>query len=72
MSKAFFDWFEQAQPALEKWGAYVVDTIEKRVQSDVGAERFATFFKIEPSFRVKSEVSAQEKIARKAYDNPKE
>lgn len=72
MTKAFFDWFEQAQPALEKWGAYVVDTIEKRVQSDVGAERFATFFKIEPSFRVKSEVSAQEKIARKAYDNPRE
>lgn len=72
MSKELFDWFEQAQPILKVWGRYVVSTIEKRVKNEIGEQRFSSFFKIQPVFRVKTKESIEEKITRKSYSDPRE
>lgn len=72
MREGFLGWFEALKPAFQEWGKFVVGTIEERVRADVGSARYDSFFKIDPTYRVKTEESIKEKLNRKAYANPRE
>lgn len=72
MSADFLDWFETTKHALEQWGKFVVETVENRVKADIGPERYARFFKIDPSYRVKAADSIKGKLERKKYADPRE
>jgi putative GTP pyrophosphokinase len=57
-------------PALKAWGAYVVKQVSDMLLAEIGADRYKTFFKVGPSFRVKDESSAIKKLAKKNYEAP--
>ncbi|AOJ02701.1 hypothetical protein WS70_13415 [Burkholderia mayonis] len=63
-------WLGNLSPALEEWGKFVVQRVTDRVRGEVGERRFESFFKVEPTYRVKSAKSAFEKIDRKGYTDP--
>ncbi|MBK0115898.1 MULTISPECIES: GTP pyrophosphokinase [unclassified Delftia] len=51
-------------PLLKLWARESIKLISKMVKAEIGAARFNGFFKIEPSFRLKSEKSALAKFDR--------
>ncbi|QIM48992.1 hypothetical protein G9Q38_07255 [Pusillimonas sp. DMV24BSW_D] len=70
MNAEFLDWFSAKETAFAQWGEFVVETIKARVRADIGDARYASFFKIEPSYRVKVIDSIKEKLERKKYSHP--
>ena len=58
-------------PALHAWGNFVVRKISELVALELGKER-ATFFKVQPSYRVKDKASAIKKQLKKKYAEPRE
>lgn len=67
----FENWLNESTPALKAWGAFVVAKIKAFVELDVGEDRSKSFFKIEPSYRMKDIASALKKQAKKKYPNPR-
>lgn len=51
-------------PLLELWARESVKLISEMVEAEIGSERFKGFFKIAPSFRLKTEKSALSKFDR--------
>jgi putative GTP pyrophosphokinase len=68
---SFESWLNESTPALEAWGAFVVDKIIAFVKLEVGEDRFKSFFKIEPSYRAKEISSALKKQVKKNYPDPR-
>ncbi|SPK77228.1 conserved protein of unknown function (plasmid) [Cupriavidus taiwanensis] len=68
---SFENWLTESTPALKAWGAFVVAKIKAFVRLDIGEDRYKSFFKIEPSYRVKDMASALKKQAKKNYPDPR-
>lgn len=51
-------------PLLDLWARESVKLISEMVRAEIGPERFKSFFKIEPNFRLKTEESALKKFDR--------
>lgn len=51
-------------PLLELWARESVQLISRMIEAEIGSDRFREFFKMEPSFRLKSEDSALKKYDR--------
>src|SRR5438309_1878544 len=68
----FGDWLDEARPALEAWGHFIVGRITELVKLELGDDAFATFFKVPPGFRSKTRKSAIDKVVTKKYVRPKE
>lgn len=49
---------------LELWACESVKLISQMVMAEIGSDRFRSFFKIEPQYRLKTEASALEKFYR--------
>lgn len=69
-AEQFRTWLNTQAPALGAWGCYVAKTVSEKVFEAIGNERFSTFFKIPPTFRVKGVDSAIAKLAKKGYEDP--
>jgi putative GTP pyrophosphokinase len=67
---AFVTQLRASAPALKAWAAYVVKQVSDMLLAEIDQERYKTFFKVGPSFRLKDEASAVKKLAKKNYENP--
>lgn len=67
---AFVMQLRASAPALKAWAAYVLEQVAEMLLAEIGAERYKTFFKGSPSFRLKDEESAVLKLAKKKYEMP--
>lgn len=68
----FGNWLDEVHPALEAWGGFVVSKMTELVELEMEQQRFKTFFKVPPGFRVKDKQSALSKLKLKKYLEPKE
>lgn len=69
-AEEFGAWLATQEPALGAWGSFVTDTVQDQVLEAIGTERFASFFKITPKARVKTQKSALAKVVKKKYSDP--
>lgn len=67
---AFVMQLHESAPALKAWAAYIVKQVSEMLLAEIGEERYKTFFKVGPSFRLKDEASALKKLAKKGYESP--
>ncbi|WP_413456952.1 GTP pyrophosphokinase family protein [Herbaspirillum huttiense] len=63
-------WFSDHRASFDAWGEFVVATIYSRVRDALGADRIHDFFKVLPTYRVKSVESARAKQVKKSYVDP--
>lgn len=66
----FGEWLVLRKPELEAFGKFVAREISNRVLAELPTSRSTTFFKIEPSSRVKDLPSALKKQQTKKYPDP--
>jgi len=71
-SSSFPAQLRERRSALQAWGAYIVERVPQLLRAEIGEERLSTFFKVAPGSRVKDEVSALRKQAKKQYATPVE
>lgn len=71
-SDEFGDQLDEAKPALQAWGDFVVAKLIELVEKEIGQEQFKGFFKVKPGYRVKDKQSALGKQTLKQYDDPTE
>ncbi|RJF97158.1 GTP pyrophosphokinase [Noviherbaspirillum saxi] len=68
---SFENWLKENAASLEAWGAFVTAKIKAFVELDVGEDRYKSFFKIDPTYRVKEIASALKKQVKKKYPDPR-
>jgi putative GTP pyrophosphokinase len=67
----FSEWLVLRGSELDAFGKFVIHEISKRVFAELPNSRSKTFFKIDPTFRVKDVESALTKQRNKKYPDPK-
>lgn len=68
----FGDWLDELRPALEAWGAFIVERVTELVKLELGEQAYKSFFKTPPCYRTKERKSAIKKLQKKKYTHPKE
>lgn len=68
---SFKCYLEDNQEVFKAWGRFVADEISNQVAKKIYPVPLATFFKLDPTPRVKDISSALAKVGRKNYQDPK-
>lgn len=66
----FLSWVSAHESAHDAWGKFVTQEISNAITTEIGAERFKSFFKVQPCHRLKTIKSISKKLIKKSYSEP--